>query len=458
VPRILLVLLLLFGFATAFAQGDVAPEQLNRPPVAAPTERVDVNPITIVRSLSQEIDDFGSGLIRGLMVGETVRSVALVAVQENRLIVAKNFGCCVASDPKFGDGFYSDLFVELAAMQLVEQGKLSLERDGIAPMLTHQTDSAPLRALVEKASGQDLRSYISQNLLAPLDAPNGSDQAERIPRVMSRLMISLLNGGAFEGGQILEPQTVDQMEQAHYAIHPALPGWTYGFAEMRRNGWRGLQYDGEWQPTPRSQARLVVVPDAKLAYFVVIDGEAGARFWRTPDDALFDRVLPAHDAPASEPPATPAPTLREANAVAGVYEASDEPLSAISSLRAPGQRVGVRAANDGSLVLSGGENAVLAPRVGGYWASADGNLNAVQRNGRLVLSSGIFRTLPLWKVPAFYASFALLFAVGVGGAVYDDRRSKRPPKLPSKRMLILAAAALSFLLITILVWLLTPPL
>jgi hypothetical protein len=111
---------------------------------------------------------------------------------------------------------------------------------------------------------------------------------------------------------------------------------------MRRNGWRALQYDGEWQSSPRSQARLVVVPEAKLAYFVVIDGEAGARFWRTLDDALFDRILPAHDAPASEAPPAPAPVLRDANAVAGLYEASGEPLSAISSLnrRAPRNRTG----------------------------------------------------------------------------------------------------------------------
>src|ERR1700716_2925109 len=119
------------GVGTAFAQTDVPTALKYRPPVAAPTSKVDVNPITVVRSLSEQIDDFGSGLIQGLMTGERVRGGAFVAVQENRVIVSKNFGCCIASDPRFTDGFTSELFVSLAAMQLIERGKLSAENDRI---------------------------------------------------------------------------------------------------------------------------------------------------------------------------------------------------------------------------------------------------------------------------------------------------------------------------------------
>jgi len=456
VLRIALFLLLL-GYGAAFAQSDVAPDLQNRPPVAAPTERIDVNPITVVRTLSQEIDDYGSGLLTGLMVGERIRSAVLVAVQENRLIVSKNFGCCIASDPKFAEGFNSDLFVALAAMQLIEQGKLSPERDNVAQMLTHQIDAAPLRDLIGKASGKDFRTYIRENLLAQLDAATGSAPTERIPRVMSRLMIALLNGGAFEGGQVLQPQTVEEMEQDHYSVHPAIPGRTYGFAEMRRNGWRALQYDGAWQSSPDAQARLVVAPDAKLAYFIIIEGNAGAQFWRTLDDALFDRVLSSHDPAAFDQPSPPAPTLRDANRAAGIYEASKEPLTAISSLKMRGRWVNVRATSNGGLVLSGAETAVLAPHAGGYWASADGNINAVDRGGRLFLSSGVFSPLRLWKRPEFYASFAGLFVVAIGGAFYDERR-RQSAKLVSQRVMMLAAATLAFLLLALLAWLLSPPL
>ncbi len=453
---IFFVILMGLGLGSAFAQTDVPAELKDRPPVAAPTSKIDVNPINVVRSLSEQIDDFGSGLIQGLMTGERVRGVAFVVVQENRVIVSKNFGCCIASDPRFTDGFTSDLFVSLAAMQLIERGKLSPDKDRIGQMLSHQIDSSPLRGAVEKASGQDLKAYLQENILAPLEAESSGERLEMLPRVTGRLMIVLLNGGVFEGGQVLQSSTVDLMEQPHFSIHPALPGWTYGFAEMRRNGWRALQHDGLWQDSPQAQARLVIVPEAKLGYFVIVDGRAGIQFWRTLDDALFDRILPPRDAAALDPPQTPSPDYRQASAVAGVYEASDEPLSAIAALKIQGRRLNVAATKDGGIVLSGSESAVLAPRPGGYWGAENGNLNAVESDGRLILSSGMFRPLRPWKRPELYASFALLFAIGIGGVLYDERRKKRPLSFPSNLMLALSAAVVGFLLLSALVWLLAP--
>src|SRR5262249_9840506 len=127
---------------------DVDPALQNRPPVAAPTEKIEVSPITVVRSVSEEIDAYGSGLIQGLMTGDHVRGVLLIAVQDNRVIVTKNFGCCVTTDPRLSDGFYSDLFVTLAALQQIERGKLSPERDNVGLMLSHQIDTTPLRGIV----------------------------------------------------------------------------------------------------------------------------------------------------------------------------------------------------------------------------------------------------------------------------------------------------------------------
>jgi hypothetical protein len=453
---VFIVIMIGLGLGTAFAQTDVPTALKDRPPVAAPTSKIEVNPINVVRSLSEQVDDFGSGLIQGLMTGERVHGVAFVAVQENRVIVSKNFGCCIASDPRFGEGFTSDLLVSLAAMQLIERGKLSPEKDRIGQMLTHEIDPSPLRGTIEKASGQDLKTYLQQNILAPLEAESSGERLEMIPRVMGRLMIALLNGGAFDGGQILQSSTVDLMEQPHFSIHPALPGWTYGFAEMRRNGWRALQHDGQWQNSPQAQARFVIVPEAKLGYFVIIDGRAGAQFWHTLDDALFDRILPPRGVAAPDAPQTAPPDNRRASAIAGVYEASDEALSSIAALKIQGRRLNVDATNDGGIVLSGSERAVLAPRPGGYWGAPNGNLNAVESNGRLVLGSGIFRPLRPWKRPELYASFAVLFAIGMGGALYDERRRKCALNFPSDLVLALSAAAIGFLLLSALVWLLAP--
>ncbi len=116
----------------------------------------------------------------------------------------------------------------------------------------------------------------------------------------------------------------------------------------------------------------------------------------------------------------------------------------------------VRATNDGGIVLSGSESAVLAPRPGGYWGAENGNLNAVESDGRLIFSTGIFRPLRPWKRPEFYASVALLFAIGIGGVLYDERCKKRALNFPSDRVLALSAAAIGFLLLSALVWLLAP--
>ena len=232
---------------------------------------------------------------------------------------------------------------------------------------------------------------------------------------MGRLLVALINGGAFEGTQILAPETIALMEKTGFSIHPALSGWTYGFAEMRRNGRRALQRDGVWRSDPTIEARMVVVPEAKLAYFIVVEGEAGATFWRILDDALFDRIFPETNS-AAEFPQTPPPDAAQARAVAGSYESSDEPLALAAPLKSAGQRIGVRATDDGKLHLSGGENAVLTPQPGGYWAAMGGNLNAVASDGRLILSTGIYRPLRFWKRPELYASLALVSVIGATGS------------------------------------------
>jgi CubicO group peptidase (beta-lactamase class C family) len=464
---LLAALLIALAWGPASAQTDVPDTLKNRPPVAAPTSQIDVAPIEIVRSMSEVVNDFGGGLIQGLLASHGLRNAALVAVQENRIIATRDFGCCVS----FSEVFYSDLLAPFAVMQLVERQRLKLE-DRVAnivagygadevtvgEVLTQQVDPAALRAIVEASSGQDFRSYVSQNILSSLTAAGGS-QPESLAQVMGRLMVALLNAGTFEGGQFLTPETIELMGRTQFSIHPALPGWTYGFAEMRRNGWRALQRDGAWLTTPAIEARMVVVPEAKLAYFIIVEGRAGAAFWRVLDDALFDRILERRNSAVVEAPSAPAPDPAQARAVAGSYEASDEPLASAAPLKSASLRLVVRAAEDGSLRLSGSENAVLMPQPGGYWATEDGNLNAAANDGRLVLSSGLYRPLRWWRRPALYASLALVSAFGAAGAFYGERRGQRAakPALAKLAPALLAAVA-AFLSAALFAWHLLPAL
>src|SRR5262249_19000679 len=155
----------------------------------------------------------------------------------------------------------------------------------------------------------------------------------------------------------------------------------------RRNGWRALQHDSD---LPGVQTRLVLVPEAKLGYFIVLRGHARAEFWRLLDDTLFNRAFAVRETPVAELHDSAAPSLEDARLVAGVYQPGSAASAKIASLKIAGQRLNVSAADDGSLVLSGAVNAVLAPKDGGYWSGERGALNAVFRDGRLALTTGIY--------------------------------------------------------------------
>jgi hypothetical protein len=448
-----------FSLSLSVTSAQTVPDALkNRPPVAAPTSSIEVAPIEVVRSKSEMIDDFGGGLLQGLLAGHGLHNAALIAAQDNRVIVSRDFG-----SGNFDEILYSDFLAPLAVLQFIERRRLDLEADvssvvagsaaGVTAhdVLTQQADPGVLRRFVEAVSGQDYRSYVSQNILEPL-ASGTSGQPAVFDETMGRLLVALINDGAFEAHQIFAPETIALMRQTQFSFHPALPGWTYGFAEMKRNGWRALQRDGVLRTTPGIEARMVVVPDARIAYFVVVEGHPGASFWRTFDDSLFDRILPQETSVAVDAPSTPAPDPAQASAVAGTYEASDEPLSAAAPLKSAAQRLVVRAGDDGSLHLSGSETAVLMPRPGGYWAANGGNLNAVASDGRLVLSTGLYRPLPWWKRPAPYAALALLFAFGAAGAFIGERRKQGPSRL----VVALSGAVAALLMATLFVWHLTP--
>ena len=457
------VIALSLSWSLASAQTDIPDALKNRAPVAAPTSSIEVAPIEVVRSKAELISDFGGGLLQGLLASHGLKHAALIAAQDNRVIVTLEFG-----SGDFGSIVYSDFLTPLAVLQLAETQKLKLEDSvssvipgygaadvKISDILSQRADPAVLRRIVEVASGQDVRAYLAQSIVEPLGG-SGSGQPVPATQTLGRLLVALINDGAFEGSRIFAPETMALMRQTQFAIHPALPGWTYGFGEMKHNGWQALQRDGAWLTAPRTEARMVVVPDARIGYAVIVEGHPGAAFWRMFDDALFDRILPSANGVAAEVPAGPVPNAAQANEVAGTYEASDEPLSAGMSLKFAAQRLVVRAAADGSLHLSGSENAVLKPQPGGYWAADGGNLNAVASDGRLVLSTGLYRPLGWWKRPLLYAMLTLMFAIAAVGAFVNERRNKGSGKRPSTLVTTLTGAAAALLFVTFFIWHLTP--
>jgi hypothetical protein len=312
-----------------------------------------------------------------------------------------------------------------------------------------------LARIVTKISGVPTFEYMEKEIARPLGMGSTGPRErgfETSLSDMSRLAIALVNGGAFQGGRILEPATVERMEATHFTLHPALPGRAYAFGEIRRNGWRVLEIEGT---TRDFAARFVIVPDAKLAYVILAQERPDPQFWRTLDNGLLDRLLPPRNTELAAGGGSQ-PSRRDAQAAAGLYEPVHDAASFVVALKLGNLRLRVRATGDGALVLSGAENATLAPQAGGYWASADRNLSAVVRNGELVLSTGRYGPLALYKRPDLYAALALLIAACTAGLIYHERRRKPGTILLSDPVLGLASASVVFLVLSVFVWLLAP--
>jgi len=415
-----------FGSGPALGQTDSVPD---RPPVAAPTSRIEVDAIPVVLSDSQEADEFASGLLQGLVADGRAQGIAAIAIKDDHVMLLEKFGA-IAPDTRFAAGALSNAFYAVAVMQLVEHGRASLDEDigkalgenrprgiTITQVLTGQAGNPSLlpRA-VEKIAGTSFAAYLAKQIVQPLGLSATSFRGGEIETTLGdtgRLGMALVNRGVLPSGRILEPASVVTLETTHFAMHPALPGWAYGFAEMRRYGWRALQQD---DAKAGFSARLVIVPDAKLAYVTAVRGRSDAAFWRTLDDGLFDKLLMRNSAGFSNAASSmPAPALEPASAIAGIYELSHNPVGAFSTLKTGNNRLEVRAGANGSLIFSGAENATLTLRPGLYWATADGNLNAVVHDGDLLLSTGLYRPIIWYKRPATYALLALLMAVATIG-------------------------------------------
>lgn len=158
--------------------------------------------------------------------------------------------------------------------------------------------------VIEQVTGQSFQEYTETTMFAPLEmasstfrqtdlpqeiatrrslsyrdmgdhfVPYSFDAVETTPaaglyttaRDMSNFLQWLLQG-VRGGKQTLVPDNAIREQLSIQARnHPALEGRAYGFAERHFNGWRVLYKDGQ---ATGFNARMVVVPDAGIAFFIV---------------------------------------------------------------------------------------------------------------------------------------------------------------------------------------------
>lgn len=238
--------------------------------------------------------------------------------------------------------------------------------------------------VVERVAGQPFAEYVEQHIFGPLGmtrttfrqpvpaalssdlaegygwqagsfiqgdyeyvGPYPAGSASGTASDMAAFMIAHLNGGAYNGAQILEPDTVLLMHQRQYSPDPRLHKMAYGFMERSENGQRVLWHGGS---TFLHNSGLYLVPDAGLGIYVSYNGHGGAEAREQLFQAFMDRYLPS-DEPVAKPAASPGAAERISK-WAGEYHFTRSEFSGAGSFVRLLSAAHVRSDDDGALLVS----------------------------------------------------------------------------------------------------------
>ncbi|ACO29070.1 beta-lactamase family protein [Bacillus cereus] len=338
-----------------------------------------VAPITLN---PKEVEAFTNKVIPEKMKKENAAGVALIIVKDNQILFQKGFGFSdkeknTPIDPKktvFRLASISKVFTASAVMQLVEQGKIDLNKDIVNYMgglkyqnnmsepvtmehlLTHTTgfdyvdprpedihyqdndytmlkdyveDNMPTVVrkpgdtytydnfasmlqgyIVQNLTNTPFYKYMAKNIFYPLEMHNSSfvmtnfikeklatgydAKGNAIPFYQTRptdmpqgsmfstgsdvanFMIAQLNDGKFKNNQILQKETVEDMQKTKFALHPKYPNMTYGFEFFSPQSHNGQYVFGKGGNIPGFSSLMWLIPEHKIGVFVVTNKDSSA--------------------------------------------------------------------------------------------------------------------------------------------------------------------------------------
>ncbi|SCL96364.1 Protein Flp [Bacillus wiedmannii] len=338
-----------------------------------------VAPITLN---PKDVEAFTNKVIPEKMKKENAAGVALVVVKDNQILFQKGFGFSdkeknTPIDPKktvFRLASISKVFTASAVMQLVEQGKIDINRDIVNYMgglkyqnkmgepvtmghlLTHTTgfdyvdprpedihyqendytmlkdyveDNMPTVVrkpgdtytydnfasmlqgyIVQSLTNTPFYKYMAKNIFYPLEMHNSSfvmtnfikeklatgydAKGNAIPFYQTRptdmpqgsmfstgsdvanFMIAQLNDGKYKNNQILQKETVEDMQKTKFALHPKYPNMTYGFEFFSPQSHNGQYVFGKGGNIPGFSSLMWLIPEHKIGVFVVTNKDSSA--------------------------------------------------------------------------------------------------------------------------------------------------------------------------------------
>lgn len=195
--------------------------------------------------------------------------------------------------------------------------------------------TAILGQVVEDVSGIPFAQYVTENIFKPLGMTHSSfeptavlgddvaraykyldgEQVEmpvtfyKMPppsamtatgEDMAHFMLAMLQEGEYQGKQILQPQTVKEMEQQQFAYLPDDTGVAYGFEQL---DWSpgGIWKDGGGPNHPSS--RMTLLPAQRLGFFVHYNSDDGSVYAFELSHRFLQHYFPIPPSPAPPPQA-----------------------------------------------------------------------------------------------------------------------------------------------------------
>lgn len=130
---------------------------------------------------------------------------------------------------------------------------------------------------------------------------------------VANFMIAQLNGGKFKNKQILKTETVQDMQQTKFALHPKYPNMTYGFEFFSPQSHNGQYVFGKGGNIPGFSSLMWLIPEHKLGVFVVTNKDSSLLPYK-----LFDEFM-NHYFPDKTKPEYLKPSEEELKKFEGVY-------------------------------------------------------------------------------------------------------------------------------------------
>jgi CubicO group peptidase (beta-lactamase class C family) len=248
-----------------------------------------------------------------------------------------------------------------ALMQLVERGRIGLDTDinrylEVARVPTQPGPAVTVRHLLTHTDALDVPPDDHGTLATPYERSEDGIRVARqewyhttptsslVSTVADMARFMALHLGAappVAGHPVLASATIKDMAAQHASVHPAIPGWGYGWQQNDANGRRIIEHGGD---IGGFASLMTLMPDEQFGIIVVHHLE-GSNLRFALKTAILDRFYPDR-----RPRAQPRPRTRGLRAYAGTYLANNYCRSCRGGAE-NAQRFTVTLNSDGSLGL-----------------------------------------------------------------------------------------------------------